>query len=302
MPNKCSLVHYPADRRLIVRPKMRVLAIAVILILTPIILAWIQYAIWGRPILPMNNTDSESPAVGFPGWIRLTHFVNFFFLILLVRSGLQILIDHPRLYWNVHSTPGTEWIRFTPLEVPRNKFWTARDDSRYLSPWIGLPGYRHTVGMARHWHFMSVLFWLINGLVFALLLLTSNFWKRIIPQNLQTFKTAWVIFVHYANLKPHAKFVVCWSFGEGLEGGRYYAAHSIEESMQEQTILAYEMNKAPLIIDYGAPLRIRIENKLGFKMVKWIESIEFVESYKQIEKGEGGKSEDDEYFGFSAEI
>ena len=77
---------------------------------------------------------------GFPAWLRITHYVNFFFMILLVRSGLQILADHPRLYWNVHCTPGTEWLRLTPVEVPKDRLWTAKDDSRYLSPWIGLPG------------------------------------------------------------------------------------------------------------------------------------------------------------------
>jgi len=38
----------------------------------------------------------------------------------------------------------------TPVEVPNDRIWTSKDDSRHLSPWIGLPGYRHTVGMARH--------------------------------------------------------------------------------------------------------------------------------------------------------
>jgi DMSO/TMAO reductase YedYZ molybdopterin-dependent catalytic subunit len=28
---------------------------------------------------------------------------------------------------------------------------------------------------------------------------------------------------------------------------------------------------------YGAPLRLRVENQLGYKMVKWIERIEFIE-------------------------
>ena len=40
----------------------------------------------------------------------------------------------------------------------------------------------------------------------------------------------------------------------------------------------------------------QIENQLGYKMVKWIERIEFIESEKQLGKGEGGKNEDDEYF------
>jgi len=39
-----------------------------------------------------------------------------------------------------------------------------------------------------------------------------------------------------------------------------------------------------------------VENQLGYKMVKWIERIEFIESEKVIGKGEGGKNEDDEYF------
>jgi DMSO/TMAO reductase YedYZ molybdopterin-dependent catalytic subunit len=41
--------------------------------------------------------------------------------------------------------------------------------------------------------------------------------------------------------------------------------------------------------EYGVPLRLRVENQLGckmYKMVKWIERIEFIESEKAIGKGE----------------
>jgi hypothetical protein len=34
----------------------------------------------------------------------------------------------------------------------------------------------------------------------------------------------------------------------------------------------------------------------GYKMVKWIERIEFIETEKHLGEGEGGKNEDDEYF------
>jgi sulfoxide reductase catalytic subunit YedY len=51
-----------------------------------------------------------------------------------------------------------------------------------------------------------------------------------------------------------------------------------------------------LPVTYGAPLRLRIENQLSYKMVKWIRSIEFVETHKTVGKGYGGKNEDDEYF------
>jgi DMSO/TMAO reductase YedYZ molybdopterin-dependent catalytic subunit len=47
--------------------------------------------------------------------------------------------------------------------------------------------------------------------------------------------------------------------------------------MSPQTLLAYERNYQPLDHLYGAPLRLRVENQLGFKMVKWIPAIEFVE-------------------------
>lgn len=56
------------------------------------------------------------------------------------------------------------------------------------------------------------------------------------------------------------------------------------------------MNGERLPDEYGAPLRLRVENQLGYKMVKWIERIEFIESEKRVDEGEGGTNEDDEYF------
>ena len=55
--------------------------------------------------------------------------------------------------------------------------------------------------------------------------------------------------------------------------------------MHPQTLLAYEMNDEPLNDLHGAPLRLRVENQLGFKMVKWIQAIEFVESHKVDRRG-----------------
>lgn len=55
-----------------------------------------------------------------------------------------------------------------------------------------------------------------------------------------------------------------------------------------ETILAYEMNGKPLRIPHGAPLRLRVETQLGYKMMKWIKSIEFVSDYKDIGMSQGG--------------
>jgi DMSO/TMAO reductase YedYZ molybdopterin-dependent catalytic subunit len=102
--------------------------------------------------------------------------------------------------------------------------------------------------------------------------------------------------------KPGVKAVVFYSFGEGAEGGQFYDSLVIENALHPQTLLAYEMNGAPLNHMHGAPLRLRVENQLGFKMVKWIQAIEFVEDARAINQGEGGYNEDHEYFGELANI
>jgi thiosulfate reductase cytochrome b subunit len=541
---------------------MHVRVKTLLLLVSPLVLvvaaAYIQWGAVGLPALPVRLAKAPETAAephGFPAWLRITHYVNFLFLVLLVRSGLQILMDHPRLYWNVHCTPGTEWLRLTPVEVPKDRVWTAKDDSRPLSPWFGLPGYRHTVGMARHWHFLSVLFWVGNGLVFVVLLFCTGQWERLVPTSWQIVPDAWAVFAHYATFhlppepngfyhynalqqlsyfgvvfvlaplamltgpsmspaftarfpwyprlpgnrqvgrslhflvmcafvmflvihvslvaitgfvrnmnhivvgtddislagvylglvgvgvvvavnalanwlawhrprfvqriaravvtpvmsvlldratpcaefrradistflwangkvptceewktlaannfkdyrlkvyglvenpvelslddlralgkkeqitlhhciqgwsgiaawgglplvelmrlvrpRPSAKAVVFYSFGEGValhegvEGVRYYDSLSVENALHPQTLLAYEMNEQPLNHLHGAPLRLRVENQLGFKMVKWIQAIEFVEDVRSIGKGEGGFAEDHEYFGELADI
>ena len=107
---------------------------------------------------------------------------------------------------------------------------------------------------------------------------------------------------------PSAKAVVFYSFSEGVAfgtgvaDGQYYDSLSMQNAMNSQTLLAYEMNDQPLSHLHGAPLRLRVENQLGFKMVKWIQSIEFVEDVKSIYRGEGGYAEDHEYFGELANI
>src|ERR1700722_11258721 len=117
-----------------------------LLLVSPLLLtvaaAYIQWGTLGLPALPprpLSAPETTMEPYGFPAWLRIIHYVNFLFLILLIRSGLQILMDHPRLYWNVHCTPDTEWLRLTPIEVPKDRVWTANDDNRYLTPWIGLP-------------------------------------------------------------------------------------------------------------------------------------------------------------------
>jgi sulfoxide reductase catalytic subunit YedY len=482
---------------------------------------------------------------GFPLWLRLIHFFNLFMMFFIMRSGIQILADHPRLYFNRSCTPGTEWFRFRG-DVPLNRVYTSKDDSVTLPGWLGIPGLRHSVGLARQWHFFFDLLWVINGCIFYALLFSTDQWKRLVPASWDVFPQAasaalqyaslnfpsnhgwtyynglqqltyfitvfiagplalatgllqspaisnklgwlgrtlhrqvarslhfgvlcWFLFFiaahvtmvfitgvfanlnhmfwganssgpfgfgvfcaamlavmigwavaspvtikharwiqtsgerfygwlkglaeawnptnqysrkdlaiyfwlngtmpksrrfeelrkngfadyrlsvgglveaprafSYAELKalpkqeqttehfciqgwsgvakwggvpmreilnivkplPSARYAVFYSFANGSEGGLYYDVHRIENMRHSLTILAYEMNGHPVSVPHGAPLRLRVENELGFKMVKWIESIEFVDDFRHLGAGRGGYNEDHEYYGYREPI
>jgi DMSO/TMAO reductase YedYZ molybdopterin-dependent catalytic subunit len=57
---------------------------------------------------------------------------------------------------------------------------------------------------------------------------------------------------------------------------------TLDEVLDPQTILAYEMNWAPLPIPHGAPCRLRIETKTGYKMVKYLCAIAVVDTFVTI--------------------
>jgi sulfoxide reductase catalytic subunit YedY len=76
----------------------------------------------------------------------------------------------------------------------------------------------------------------------------------------------------------------------------------MENMKHELTILAYEMNGKQLSTLHGAPLRLRCENELGFKQIKWVRAIEFVDDFSRIGSSEGGYNEDHEFFGYRMPI
>jgi hypothetical protein len=47
-------------------------------------------------------------------WLRALHICSLPFVTLLIRSGLEILSAHPKLYWNDHCLPGSGWLNFGP--------------------------------------------------------------------------------------------------------------------------------------------------------------------------------------------
>ena len=539
-------VYYPADRRFRVWIRPSFLATIAVLIVLPVLLAWVQWLTVGLPyILPIPHVypNAITEPHGFPIWVRYCHFFNLVFLMMLIRSGISILYDHPRLYFNNDCTPGTEWIRFTPIIVPKDRIWTAKEDARYITPMVATPGYHHTVGIARSWHFLNVYGFIVTGVLFVVMLFDTEQWRRLVPQSALVFSSVWSAWVHYATFhlppepngfyaynalqqltyfsvvfllgpmaiftgiamspavvnrfpwyarlfggrqsarslhfltmvaflvfivvhvalvavtgfarnmnhivlgtdntshlgvilgligigavvlswvaahyaswfyprvlqhvqksityplelmtinrlrpaqhytekdisprfwsngklpqredwkqmsregfasfrlkvgglvehpvelsladlaamghkeditmhhciqgwsgiaqwgglpmktlvelvqpKPTAKVVAFFSFGASTFNDLYYDTQSLENVLKPECLLASEMNGQPLTEQYGAPLRLRVANQLGYKMIKWIERIEFIESEKTLGKGEGGANEDEEYF------
>jgi DMSO/TMAO reductase YedYZ molybdopterin-dependent catalytic subunit len=99
-------------------------------------------------------------------------------------------------------------------------------------------------------------------------------------------------------LTPSAKYLVFHcadTLGESLDAGLYYESIDIADAHHPQTILAYDMNGEPLKEAYGAPLRLRVERQLGYKMAKFIMRIEAVETFAHIFGGNGGYWEDRGY-------
>lgn len=99
-------------------------------------------------------------------------------------------------------------------------------------------------------------------------------------------------------VKPHpsARYVVfyCADPMDDL-GTRYYESIDMEDAWHAQTLLAYELNDTPLPIRNGAPIRVRVERQLGYKMAKYIMRIALVDRLDDIAGGKGGYWEDRGY-------
>jgi sulfoxide reductase catalytic subunit YedY len=240
-------VHYPKDRKFHVELKPIGFVILGALFIGSVGVAWLQYLMYGLPADPsltLLNTTGVS-VKGFPFWVAFCHWINFFFLTILISSGLSILFDHPRLYFNKGCKPGSEWLKFTPIVVPKDRLWTAKDDARYISPLIGLPGFRHTVGIARGWHFIHVPFFILNGCVFVGMLFIGNQWERIVPTSWQILPDAWSVFVHYATLHMP------------IEPNGFYAYNALQKISYFGVVFIL----APLAILTGLCMSPAIENR-----------------------------------------
>jgi DMSO/TMAO reductase YedYZ molybdopterin-dependent catalytic subunit len=106
-----------------------------------------------------------------------------------------------------------------------------------------------------------------------------------------------------AGVKPTARFVVFQCFDtidRSLAGEiKYYESIDLIDARHPQTILAYGLNGASLPVENGAPLRVRVERQLGYKMAKYVHTIELVDTLNGFGQGKGGYWEDNGYDWFA---
>lgn len=82
----------------------------------------------------------------------------------------------------------------------------------------------------------------------------------------------------------------------------FYAVIDLETLNEDTTVLAYERNGKPLDIHLGAPVRMRAESNHGYKHVKWVHTVRWIEDYKSYGDGRGGTREDSAMQAFNGRI
>ncbi|MBC7725234.1 MAG: cytochrome b/b6 domain-containing protein [Burkholderiaceae bacterium] len=114
-----------------------------------------------------------SAPVGFPAWLAWQHFLNGFFLLLIIRSG-----------WAIRTTlrPAAHWIRRnTGLLRTKN------------------PPKR--ISLDQWFHLNLDALWVLNGVVFYVLIFVTGQWLRLVPTTWEVFPNALSAAIQYASLE-----------------------------------------------------------------------------------------------------
>jgi methionine sulfoxide reductase catalytic subunit len=203
---------------------------------------------------------------GFGLWAVAQHLLNSFLLIFIIRSGIQILSDHPRLYWTRHSTPGKDWFRIQK-PVPDDPLWTAKQDSITLPGQVGLPGIRHSIGLARWWHLGTDMVWLLNGLVFFVLLFATSHWRRLVPTSWDVFPNALSVLIQYLSLDwPSDN---GWVAYNGLQLLAYFVTVFVAAPLALLTGLGMSPALSTRFRRISKPLSIQTARSLHFLVLVW---------------------------------
>jgi thiosulfate reductase cytochrome b subunit len=122
--------------------------------------------------------------------VRISHWLNVPFLIILIMSGLQIFNAHPALYWGDRSDRDRPLLSIRPIQTDSSEvkgvttilghqFDTTgvlgySDGTRRAFPaWATIPSAKW-LAMGRQWHLFFAWLFVINGLIFTAYALASR--------------------------------------------------------------------------------------------------------------------------------
>jgi thiosulfate reductase cytochrome b subunit len=126
--------------------------------------------------------------------VRISHWFNVPFLIILIMSGLQIFNAHPALYWGDRSDRENPLFSIRPMQTEEgdikgitsvlgNQFDTTgvlgySDGMRRAFPaWATIPSAKW-LAMGRQWHLFFAWLFVANGLIFTAYALASRHASR----------------------------------------------------------------------------------------------------------------------------
>lgn len=120
----------------------------------------------GQSQLPAGTPE------GFPAWLGWQHFLNAFFLVFIVRSGWLVrTTQRPKGHWQRRNT-GRLRTKGKPTRIS-------------LNLWL---------------HLTVDILWVLNGVVFVVLLLATGRWARLVPTSWDVFPHAASVAIQYASL------------------------------------------------------------------------------------------------------
>jgi hypothetical protein len=131
-------------------------ALVVLLLIAVLAAIGIRSSPAGQDFLASYPGYTPLPAdapVGIPPWLGWQHFLNMFFLLFIVRTG-----------WVIRQA------------ARPSAFWTRRNDGRIRTK---NPPVR--IGLPLWFHLSVDALWVLNGIVFVVLLFVTGQWMRIVP-------------------------------------------------------------------------------------------------------------------------
>ncbi|MHB1290428.1 cytochrome b/b6 domain-containing protein [Georgenia sp.] len=121
---------------------------------------------------PGETELPEAAPVGFPAWLAWQHFFNVFLMVLIIRSGWLIrTTTRPPAYWRRTNTGRLR------TKTPPTK-----------------------IGIHVWFHLSLDVLWLVNGVVFAVLIFATGQWVRIVPTSWEAAPNAVSVLIQYLSL------------------------------------------------------------------------------------------------------